>query len=108
MWQNEHSETILAFVCNEIEDSQLLLFYINSNDKLVVSYKIHTIPVDQVMVMVRVEGVKITPQNFGSVVHFQLIKFNYLESILLKMSSVYGPMFFQNMSWPDSIFSSCF
>lgn len=106
MWQTEHSELILDFIRDEREDSQLLLFYINSNNNFVVSHKVPTSQVDQLLVMTRVHDVKITPQNFMDTVHFELIKSSYLESILLKMSCVYGPMFFNNVSWPDSIFSN--
>lgn len=61
--------------------------------------------VEQLFYMIRKKGMKIDQANFAKAVQFELVRSNYMESLLRIMSGVYGPMFFQNKSWPDSIFS---
>lgn len=106
MWKDEHSETILNFIkCCE-EDKRILTFSINSSNELNVATQIPVNPVSQVFFIIRKKDTKILPENFCQTVSFQLVRSNYVESLLRMMSSVYGPMFFQNKSWPESIFSS--
>ena len=103
LWQDEHSEIILSFIrCSE-EDKRILTFHINSKNKLQVSTQIPTNPASQVFFMIRRKDCKISTENFSQTVSFQLVRSNYVESLLRMMSSVYGPMFFQNKSWPESI-----
>lgn len=109
MWKDEHSETILNFIkCCE-EDKRILTFSIDSKNELNVTTQIPVNPVSQVFFIIRKKDTKILPENFSQTVSFQLVRSNYVESLLRMMSSVYGPMFFQNKSWPESIFSiGCF
>ncbi|XP_066933177.1 dynein axonemal heavy chain 2-like [Clytia hemisphaerica] len=103
MWKDDHSETILNFIRCIEENKRLLTFHIDADQQLVVSTEIPTAPVGQVFFIIRKKEVKITPNNFNQAVLFQLIRSNYVESLLRTMSSLYGPMFFQNKSWPESI-----
>lgn len=108
MWKDDHSETILNFIRCIEENKRLLTFHIDADQQLVVSIEIPTAPVGQVFFIIRKKEVKITPNNFNKAVLFQLIRSNYVESLLRTMSSLYGPMFFQNKSWPESILFNVF
>jgi len=103
MWIDEHSETILKFIRCAEENKRLLAFHINTQKELIVSTDIPVNPVDQVFFMIRKKETKVTTINFHQTILFQLVRSNYVESLLRMMSSVYGPMFFQNKSWPESI-----
>ena len=103
MWIDEHSETILKFIRCAEENKRLLTFHINAQKELIVSTDIPVNPIDQVFFMIRKKETKITTTNFHQTVLFQLVRSNFVESLLRMMSSVYGPMFFQNKSWPESI-----
>ena len=104
MWKSEHDEIIRGFI-RDSDDNRLLIFYMDTQKNLVLSRTVPSYMVDQLFYMIRKKGCKIQPMTFSKSVQFQLIRSNYIESLLRMMSSVYGPMFFQNKSWPDSIFS---
>ena len=103
MWKDDHSETILNFIRCIEENKRLLTFHIDADQQLIVSTEIPIAPVSQVFFVIRKKEVKIQPNNFSQAVLFQLIRSNYVESLLRTMSGLYGPMFFQNKSWPESI-----
>ena len=102
MWTSEHDEIIKSFLVND-DEQRMLVFYMDSNKGLTVARYIPLHQVDQLFYMIRRRDCVITPENFTKTVQYQLVRSNYIESLLRLMSGVYGPMFFQNKTWPDSI-----
>ena len=103
MWTEEHHKTIHNFVTSTEDNDRLLVVYLNTNTTLEVVTQIPPFQVEQLFYMIRKKDVKMSKENFISCVQFELVSANYLENLLRIMSGVYGPMFFQNKSWPDSI-----
>ena len=104
MWMKEHDDIIMRFVKDEDPNNRLLTFHIDSQEKLIVSREIPPYFVDQLFYMIKKKPVKVEVTNFAKIVQFQLIKGHTVENLLRVMTTVFGPMFFQNSSWPDSIF----
>jgi hypothetical protein len=59
--------------------------------------------VEELTYIIRTEGAILTAENLEKKLQFGIIHMNYVENLLRMMSNVYGPLFFGNMSWPDSI-----
>lgn len=104
MWMKEHDDIIMSFVKDEDPHNCLLTFHIDCQEKLIVSCAIPLYFVDQLFYMIKKKPVKVEVINFPKTVQFQLIKGHTVENLLRVMTTVFGPMFFQNSSWPDSIF----
>lgn len=49
------------------------------------------------------EDVSVSAANFSYVVQWGNLRSNYLEGLLRLVGGIYAPMFFKNVSWPDSI-----
>ena len=45
----------------------------------------------------------ITVKNLNQTIQWGMLRSNYLESLLRIVSGIYAPMFFKNITWPDSI-----
>lgn len=101
MWTDEHMKTIEIFVTDV--SKRTLIFYIDSIAGFTVSTNCPVFQVDELQYFIRKEGVEMTPTNVGKTLQYGKVRGNYLESLLRIMTGIYGPQFFRNTTWPDSI-----
>ena len=104
-WTEEHEEKLSSFVNEPAE--RLLVVYVDPINGLTVANAIPPHPVDEIAYFARIgSGVVVTPENFVRTVHYGTLRSNYTESLLKTMQNMYGPMFFQNATWPESEFET--
>lgn len=108
MWNEDHEKVLRLFVQDNDDNNRLLLFFLDQQKNLIVSRTVPPYFVSQLFCLIRKKEQKILAADFSKCVQFQLIRANYCENLLRVMSGVYGPMFFHNKSWPESILSSYF
>ena len=101
MWTEEHMKTIELFVTDV--SKRTLIFYIDSIAGFTVSTSCPVFQVDELQYFIRKEGAEMTPTNIGKTLQYGKVRGNYLESLLRMMTGIYGPQFFRNTTWPDSI-----
>lgn len=103
MWKEEHLETIKVFLRDV--SKRTMMCYIDSIAGFTISLICPVFQVDELQYFIRKEGAQITADNIGKTLQFGKIRGNYIESLLRMMTNVYGPQFFKNNSWPESILS---
>lgn len=103
MWNEDHEKVLRLFVQDNDDNNRLLLFFLDQQKNLIVSRAVPPYFVSQLFCLIRKKEQKILAADFSKCVQFQLIRANYCENLLRVMSGVYGPMFFHNKSWPESI-----
>lgn len=106
MWKDEHFETIKAFVQDTTK--RTMMCYIDSLAGFTISLTCPVFQVDELQYFIRKEGAELTADNIGKTVQFGKIRGNYIESLLRMMTNIYGPQFFKNTTWPESILSITF
>ena len=80
-----------------------MICYIDSIAGFTISLTCPVFQVDELQYFIRKDGAQITPDNIGRTLQFGKIRGNYIESLLRMMSNIYGPQFFKNSAWPESI-----
>lgn len=101
-WCKEHDDAIKKFT--EEPDCRLLIMYKDPYKGFVVEHTIPPYIVDQLTFLIKQEDVQeVTDENFLKVVQYGTVRGAHIESLLRVMKGIYGPIFFENKSWPDSI-----
>ena len=101
MWNDEQFEVIKGFVRDV--SKRTLICYIDAIAGFTVSTSCPVFQVDELQYFIRKEGAQLTTENIGKTLQFGKIRGNYIESLLRMMTSIYGPHFFKNTTWPESI-----
>ena len=101
MWMSEHD----ALITNFIEDSsqQLLLVFNDAHSGLTISSDLPPFAVKELAYFIREEDVKVTVENFVTVLQFGTVHGASVDTLLRAMHGLYAPTFFENSTWPDSI-----
>ena len=105
MWTDDHFEVIQSFVADTTK--RTMICYIDSIAGFTISLTCPVFQVEELQYFIRKEGAQITPDNIGKTLQFGKIRGNYIESLLRMMNNIYGPHFFRNTVWPESILLSC-
>ena len=101
MWTDDHLETIKTFVKDVAQ--RIMICYIDPIAGFTISLACPVFQVEELQYFIRKDGAQITPNDIGKTLQFGKIRGNYIESLLRMMSNVYGPQFFKNTIWPESI-----
>jgi len=101
LWTTEHDDTIFKFITDVT--MRILVVYIDKLLGLQVTSSMPPHQVEELTYIIKSEDAVLTPDNLEKKLQFGVVHMNYVESLLRLMSNVYGPLFFTNSSWPDSI-----
>ncbi len=102
MWTDQYNSDINQFINDSSQ--QILILYIDKHNGLTLCATLPTFPVEEIAYFIRNEDLVITAENFTTTVQFGTIQGNYVDGLLRSMHKLYGPTFFENQNWPDSIF----
>lgn len=102
MWKDEHEVQISLFYHDPTV--RLLVVYIDQINGLTVSTAVPNYIVDEVTYFVKGENIQLTVEDFPKLVQFGTVEgARTIDSMLRLMQNLYGPTFFTNTSWPDSV-----
>ncbi len=101
VWTDDHLKMVEKFICDASQ--RFILFYVDSVGGFMVSNSCPVFQVDELQYFIKKQGKQLNVE-VKDTLHYGKIRGSYLESLLRHMSGIYAPMFFQNSSWPDSIF----
>ncbi|XP_065644391.1 dynein axonemal heavy chain 2 isoform X2 [Hydra vulgaris] len=104
LWSTEHDEIMISFIKNTDDRYRILLCHFDAQKQsLVVSTSIPSYYVDQLFYFLRRRSCKLQLNTIRKDVYFQMVHSSGIESLLGLMTHFYGPQFFQNKTWPESI-----
>lgn len=101
LWTTEHDDAILNFLTDT--NVRILVVYIDKLLGLQVTSSIPPHQVEELTYIIKSEDAVLTPDNLEKKLQFGVVHMNYVENLQRLMTNVYGPLFFGNSSWPDSI-----
>ena len=100
-WTPEHCIQMANFV-HDISQ-KLLIVYNDPQRGLQLMDTFPTTPVAELNYFIRTSNAVITRENFLDVVQFGTLLPDHVLCLLKIMQSMYGPTFFINDTWPESI-----
>ena len=101
MWSAQHEAQINQFIADPSQ--QLLLVYLDEQNGLTLCHSFPPFKVEEIAYFAREENAEIHRDNFAAVVQFGTVHGSYVDGLLRAMHNLYGPTFFENTDWPDSI-----
>ena len=100
-WTPEHILQLTNYVRDPSQ--QLLVIYNDPQRGLQLAESFPTTLVKELTYFIRVAPETLTSDNFLDVVQYGTLFPDHVACLLRLMHDIYGPTFFVNTSWPDSI-----
>ena len=104
MWIESHEQHALNFIENPKQ--RVLFAFIDPRNGLVVTPNLPFFEIEELAYFVKNEEDVVSAENFDFLIQCGTVKGTSVDSLLRLLKKHYGPTFFTNQSWPDSIRNS--